>query len=312
VAGIGIDPSLVESPTLDQLIAYLKAPSATFLRHSIGVFIPSMDDPPDDALPIGLNGLEAWGVTSRLLDGIQTGHDTDRLVAHERASDAVPAGELATELLEGALDLATRIADVAASRGCTSESVVPVTGTVMMAEEPISGSVAGNPAASLVCDVSPSRDKPQRRIAIYAQVLFLTALDPERPWHGVMVGKGDKDTVAVVTIGPFGETAPERSKEATRRLEDLVKLYREGMSEPLPLFPQSSYAWQAAEPDKRYQATRSVWEPGWYTDGEREDPANRMLFDGLVTVDDLAASDFPRYAQRLWAPVLKASAGETA
>jgi exonuclease V gamma subunit len=138
-------------------------------------------------------------------------------------------------------------------------------------------------------------------------VVFLTALDPDRPWHGVMVGKGDKDTIAVVTIGPLGDTAAKRLKEAHRRLGDLLELYHTGMVEPLPMFTASSYAWQAAEQHKRYGDTRSKWEPGWNTDGERAEPAIRMLFPDLATVDDLEVSDFPRYARRLWAPILETS-----
>jgi hypothetical protein len=30
-----------------------------------------------------------------------------------------------------------------------------------------------------------------------------------------------------------------------------------------------------------------------------------LLFDDLVTVGDLADSDFPRHAQELWAPILE-------
>jgi exodeoxyribonuclease V gamma subunit len=309
---LAIDTISVETPTLDQLIAYLKAPSLTFLRHSFGMFIPNMDDPLDDELPTGLNALEQWGVTNRLLAGIRNGHNVDRLVAHERATDAVPAGELATGALDDALDLALRIATVAEDRGCTTDSFVPVTGTVTIAGEAISGSVVADIGGALVCDVSPSRDKPTRRTALYAQVAFLTALDPERAWRGVMVGRGDNDTVAVVTIGPFSETPQERSAEATRRLEVLVALYHEGMAVPLPIFPESSHAWQAAEPDRRYARTGDKWEPGWYTAGERDEPAHRMLFGDLVTVADLAGSEFPLYAERLWAPILDASTEETA
>jgi hypothetical protein len=32
-----------------------------------------------------------------------------------------------------------------------------------------------------------------------------------------------------------------------------------------------------------------------------------MLFEDLVTVGDLADSEFPRYAEELWTPILEAS-----
>jgi exonuclease V gamma subunit len=96
-----------------------------------------------------------------------------------------------------------------------------------------------------------------------------------------------------------------------RRLEVLVALYLDGMSVPLPIFPESSFAWQAAEPDRRYSKTGDKWEPGWYTEGEREEPAHRMLFSELVSVADLADSEFPGYAEQLWAPILQACSEES-
>jgi exodeoxyribonuclease V gamma subunit len=301
---LSIDPSEVETPTLDQLIAYLKAPSATFLRHSLGVYIPGVDDPPDDHLPTELNGLEKWGVTDRLLRGIQSEYDLDELMAHERAADAVPAGDLATEILDEAFEFASRIAAAAETRRCTKESSVPVTGTVLVGDEAISGSVLADPDAARVCDVSPSRDKSTRRLALYTQVVFLTALDPERAWRGIMIGKGDKDTVTVVTIGPLGETENVRRNSADQRLKVLVGLYAKGLEAPLPIFPLSSYAWQAAEENRRYAETRKAWEAGYRSTGETNEPAHRMLFDDLPTVAELAESEFPRYAEELWAPIL--------
>jgi exodeoxyribonuclease V gamma subunit len=301
-----LEPIAVESPSLDQIIAYLTAPSATFLRRSLAVFIPSMDDAEDDELPTGLNGLERWSVADRLLRGIAAGYGEERLVAHERATDSVPAGELAAEPLADAVGLARRLERVAEEQGCVAGSFAPIAGTVTLHGHEIGGSVLADPGFALVCDVGPSRAKPRRRISLYARVVFLTALDPSRPWRGVLIGKGDRaGTVDVVTIGPLGGDAVERAREAQRRLADLVGLYFEGMATPLPLFVESSYAWQSSPPNDRRYRTAGVWEPDWKGDGgEREEPAHRMLFDELDSVADLAASDFPDYAERLWAPIL--------
>ncbi|MEA2023165.1 MAG: exodeoxyribonuclease V subunit gamma [Actinomycetota bacterium] len=314
VAGdLVLESVIIEAPTLHRLISYLKAPSKTFLRNSLGMFIPDMGDLPDDELPTGLNGLGKWSVADRLLTGIRHGYDAERLIGHERAADTVPAGELATGSLGEALDLAQRIQKVAGDRGCVPGAAVPVTGTVTIGGEAITGSVLADPDAAVICDVGPSRGKPGRRIALYTQVVFLTALDPDRAWHGIMVGKGDKETVLIVTIGPLGDSPGERSAEAERRLSELVSLYREGMAAPLPIFTETSFVWMAAEPRKRTSETAKKWEPDWKGEGgEREEPAHRMLFDGLATVADLASSEFSQYADRLWAPILEVSSEENA
>ncbi len=310
--GLVLDAVTIETPTLHRLISYLKAPSKTFLRNSLGMFIPDMSDPPDDELPTGLNGLERWSVADRLLTGIRHGYGAERLIAHERAADTVPAGDLATADLDEALDLARRIQKVAGDRGCIQGSAIPITGAVTVGGEAITGSVLADPEAALVCDVGPSRGKPGRRIALYARVAFLSALDPERAWHGILVGKGEKETVLVVTIGPLGDSMKERSAEAQRRLSELVDLYREGMVDPLPIFTETSFVWKTTESRKRTFETAKKWEPNWKGEGgEREEPAHRLLFDELSTVADLASSEFPRYADRLWEPILDVSDEDT-
>jgi exonuclease V gamma subunit len=190
---------------------------------------------------------------------------------------------------------------------------MPVTGTVTVGGEAITGSVLADPEAGLVCDVSPSRGKPGRRIALYASVVFLTALDPERAWHGILIGKGEKETVLIVTIGPLGDSAAKRSVEAEWRVAEFVDLYREGMVNPLPIFTETSFVWETTDPTRRTSETAKKWEPNWKGEGgEREEPAHRMLFDGLDTVSDLASSDFPHYADRLWTPILDVSREENA
>ncbi len=308
-----LDTVTIETPTLHRLISYLKAPSKTFLRNSLGMFIPDMSDLPDDELPTGLNGLERWSIADRLLTGIRHGYDAERLIDHERAADTVPAGELATGSLDEALDLAQRIQKVAGDRGCVPGAAIPITGTVIVGAEAITGSVLSDPEAALICDVGPSRGKPGRRIALYAQVVFLTALDPDRAWHGILVGKGENETVLAVTLGPLGDNAEERSVEAERRLAELIDLYREGMVDPLPIFTETSFVWETAEPKKRNAETKNKWEPDWKGEGgEREEPAHRMLFNDLTTVSDLASSEFPDYAGRLWTPILDVSSEESA
>ncbi len=295
-----------EYPTLDRLIAYLKAPSATFLRRSLALFIPGMDDAGDDELPTALGGLERWSVTQRFLSGLAAGHDVDRLVRHERAADTLPAGDLATGPLGDSLDLADRIREAAAAHGCIGDRFVPVTGTVTLGSGSVGGSVLADPEEARVCDVSPSRVKPSRLLALYARVVFLTAFDPERAWRGTLIGNGDKEgTTAIVTIGPLGDDAANRAIEATRKLTDLVDLYIEGMESPMPLFPEASFVWATTDPADRTYRTGQVWEPDWKGEGgEREDPAHRMLFPDLETAQDLADSDFPACAERLWTPIL--------
>ena len=82
--------------------------------------------------------------------------------------------------------------------------------------------------------------------------------------------------------------------------------------DPLPIFTETSFVWKTTESRKRIFETAKKWEPNWKGEGgEREEPAHRLLFDELSTVADLASSEFPRYADRLWEPILDVSDEDT-
>jgi exodeoxyribonuclease V gamma subunit len=303
-----------ETPTLDRVIAYLRSPSTRFLRHNTGMYVPEIEEPPDDDLPTELDGLERWLLASRFLSGMGHGYDTDALIEYERALDSVPAGRLADAALDEALDLAQRIHRVASDRGCFAGDLVQFLGSATVNGVEIEGSVMADPTSGVVSDVTPSRGKANRRLALYARVVFLTALDPERPWRGILVGKGEtKGDVLAVKVGPLGESAAERSSQAIARLADLVALHEQGMRQPLPIFTETSFAWQSAQPDAEFKAASKKWDGNSYfgIPGERDDDANLMLFPDLRTVGDLAASEFPHYADRLWTPILDVSREST-
>ena len=56
-----------------------------------------------------------------------------------------------------------------------------------------------------VVTLTPSRLGAKRRLRAFAQLVFLTALDPSTPWTAVVIGKrpsGDK--YLKLTFGPLG------------------------------------------------------------------------------------------------------------
>jgi len=70
--------------------------------------------------------------------------------------------------------------------------------------------------------------------------------------------------------------------DTTKRLETLLDLYREGITEPLPFFPRTSLAWaeKAEKPEAdRRKAALGQWLDGFGgIEGEGNDPAIRRCF----------------------------------
>ena len=109
-------------------------------------------------------------------------------------------------------------------------------------------------------------------------------------------------------MGPLGDGASARAEAARSRLDAILSLYRAGMAEALPIFPRTSFAWGTAPPGRERHEAEQAWMPQFGGSGdERAEPAHRMLFPDLLTVDDLEATPFPTLAERLWHPIIEIS-----
>jgi exodeoxyribonuclease V gamma subunit len=136
-----------------------------------------------------------------------------------------------------------------------------------------------------------SKLSAKHRIRSWVQLLALTAQWPERAWTAVAVGRGTKDDEPVVGSflhGVSGADAPDL-------LDDLVRIYRLGMTRPLPVPPKTACAYAekrrsdmapanaltyAARKWSSKSGTGATW-------GEFDDGDHRRV--GLVTVEDLVA-----------------------
>lgn len=291
--------------TLDDLVAFYRHPCRTFARRRMRITIPEADERADDELPVELDALARWSIADRLLSGLTRGYALEGLVGRELGRDSLPAGELGVDPLERAEARAVEILAAAVEAGFDPRAHHQHAGVVETPAGRLSGAVTADPGAGIIADVTPSRLKGKQRFALYLRVLFLTALDSDVPWRGLLVGRHAwRSQTDVVTIGPVPGGTAERGAAARARLGDLIDLYREGMTRPLPIFSETSYTWMTARPARREIDTERSWVPDEYRFGtEADDEYHLLLFPGLVTLDDLLASEFPALAARIWEPV---------
>ena len=295
---------------LDDMITFYNHPARTFLRTRLGMRVPALDERPDDELPIELGPLGVWGVANRMIEGLRQGLDIDDMAGHEVGADAVPSGALATAGLEQAAKRARSIFNAAVSHGFRPEGQEHLSAQIETPSFALSGSVTVDPEEALVTVLTPSRTKAKDRLALYLRVLFLTVHEPERPWRGLMISRGYSG-FWMVNVNPPGDNGVRRYAAASRRLIDLVSLWDEGLEQPVPIFSESSYAYATSKRNYRDQNVDDAWMPGYFRfSPESEDPAHRLLFPGLVTVEDLYDSEFPLYAERVWKPFEQMSEGK--
>ncbi len=301
---VGTEPP--EVVRIDELVWFLSNPMRGFVRASLGFGIPSLDDLPDDALPVSLTGLQSWALKDRLLEGLAVGHDLEALIARELGADNLPPGSLATRELDYARRDVEQLWGAALQRGYHQPRHRWFRGELQVAGRLVEGSVLADPEAAHVPLVTPSKVKASHRLGVLVRLAFLTVLDPSRPWHGLILarrvsGRGLHET----TVGPFEGTDSERGTAALVVLERLVAIFDDGHRRPMALPCETGRSFQQHAATNRGQAIRDAraeFEKKGY--GENRDPSLRLLFGDLDTMLQLLEeTDFELHAERLWAPV---------
>ncbi len=304
--------------SLSDLTRLLEHPARGFLRQRLDVAVTRAEDETEDALPVELDDLQRYAVAERLLQDRLRGLDAEQCRRRELRRGAMPPGQLgaagsrtaeqraeqvlAASELERALPPESHDVDVVLADGCR------VVGTA--------GGVHGTVLLATTCATLSAR----HRLHAWVQLVALTASRPEVPWTAVTIGRSGKKVTRSV-LGPL-DAAHARSV-----LEQLVALYRSGLTGPLPLPVKTAaeYAERRANgstPTVARMAATKKWDTDRYP-GESHDGEHRLLHgeDAPLTVLTAQvplteetgpgwASDEPdrfgRLARRLWQPLLAA------
>jgi exodeoxyribonuclease V gamma subunit len=84
--------------------------------------------------------------------------------------------------------------------------------------------------------------------------------------------------------------------EPREELHRLLRLYRQGLREPLHFFPETSRAWAEAKEEQRDRKAAASWYGGYMRGAESEDTAYQIALRGREPLDehfrDLSATVF--------------------
>lgn len=304
---------------LEDIVRFFQHPARALLRQRLGVRFADIEEDLDDDLPIELDGLEKWGVGTRLLDARMAGHTLQAAVDAEEARGALPPGALARDAVEEIEAIADGIASVAhaelsarALRGAVDARVTLADGRI------VSGTVNGV-AGDQLETVIYSRVGPKHRLAAWIRLLALTASHDGRAFTAVTLGRGRRRrSVLLCRL-----RALESAAAAREQLERLVALMDKGLREPVPLYCDTSagYAEAVHRGADGVRAARDAWESGFRFPKEDADLEHQRILGGIVPVEALARelprgdergdgwdeadpTRFGRWAMRVWVPLL--------
>ena len=295
---------------LDQLVRFVQHPVRAFLRQRLGISLSDFTDDVLDAMPVELDGLQAWAVGERVLALRLAGVSAEACEAAERARGNLPPHKLAplaydriTVDVERLVTEAAKVVDLGAEVDSVEVALVLDDGRHLV------GTVAGV-VGSTVRTVSYSKIAPKHRAPAWVRMLALATAGKE--FDVVTIGRSDRQgrNTAVSRFAPI-----EDPEQARRLLHDLVDLYDRGMCEPLPIACASSSAYaEAVRNGKNPEAFATKAWAGERFGGENADAEHLLVYGGKVPFDELLVASpcddetwdttqptrFGRYALRFW------------
>jgi exodeoxyribonuclease V gamma subunit len=293
--------------TLDDLVRFAERPVRAFLRQRLEITMNRSDDEVRDAIPVELDPLQKWAVGQRLLEALIAGVSGRDACLAEIARGSLPPGQMARAVINAVFPQAERLALAAAAFGGAGDPRSLETNVTLDDGTRLTGTVSGV-RGNVLLNVSYSRLNPRHRIAAWTRLLALTAAHPDIPFEAVTVARargGGQAAVEVARIPTLGGDRETRAATARAELQTLVELRNAGMREPLPLPPESTFAYAQARlsGENPAAAALKIWHDDWgrfgRIEGEREKDEHPLVLGAELDLVRLA-----ELAPRLWQSLL--------
>ncbi len=291
--------------SLADLKAFLLHPVRAFLRQRLDVATPWEPDEIGDAIPIELTALDQWQIGDRLLREVMAGADCDAFLLAEQLRGTVPPGDLGGHGLVKVCEEAQRLLERTVELRAGEARAVDVDIDLGDGRR-LSGTVSGVHGNRLV-SIGYSRLKAKQRLAVWVDLLALSAGRPDQSWTGHAVGREK--------AGPRRALSGPLDHRALDWLRALVAIRDEGLCRPLPLPVATAHAWaeghaRSLRGEDVSAASRAERE--WVTDpynewgitNEDADPYHVRAFGDAAPIGVLLDAGLADYAWRVWEPLL--------
>lgn len=297
------DPLPAREPadvSLADLRRFFAHPVREFAKSRLQIGTPLEADEVHDAIPVELDNLESWSVGDRLLADVLAGLDPQAAMLAEQLRGTLPPGGLGIRAMRSVTEQVQALYESTQQFRVSPARAVDVS-VDLGGGRLLTGTVTGVHGNRAV-DIRYSRPKAKQRIESWLGLLALSASYPDESWTGVIAGRERRRAVGAVT-GPVDQRAVEW-------LRDLVTIYDEGHTRPLPAPPLTALAWQSATAEGGQPAVLAGRE--WVTDphnkfgiqGEDADPWHVRAFGERTPLPHLIQSGLPDLAARIWGPLL--------
>lgn len=293
-ANVALPPDDVGVPDRETLQRFFAHPAKLWLRESLGLRLPRVDEARPDREPLGSDALLRWQVLDAALvdeggDPQEDASGLDGLAAHLRARALLPPGRDGVALARDAGDVRRQL-HAARAQLCGAMPAVRVQGDTGLGIDVCFDDVHADDAqGGLRILLSAGSLDGKRRLRAGIDHLLLAALLGEAATTRLIATDRKKGALIEAVWRGVSQA------QARERLQCLFGWWREGRSAPLPFAPKAAFAYAQSFGDKRdpMLAWRAAWAAyaPFNSGGEHDDRWLALAFrpQGL-----LAAFDDPR------------------
>ena len=278
---------------LTQLVDFFSHPARFLLRKRLAIELPREREEIDDCEPFVLHPLDRYDIEQKLLAEALEGRKPEGALEIVRALGVLPPSAVGSLIFEELCTSATNFA--AAIRHLVSVEKQPA----MAIREEVDG-----------FNLSGRLDHVRGDALVHFRLAGLRPKDFVRVWiehlarnlseksRGYLYGKVEQKVVGY-------EFPP--IKNANHLLADLLGVFWRGLSEPLPLYPRTSWAFaEKLAAGKTHEGARFVAWQVWKGNerdgrGERDDPYIRLTLRGG---NDRLDEEWEKVSQRVLGPLL--------
>ncbi len=279
--------------SVDQLVEFFGNPCRYLLKRRLGIALGRAAEELQDDEPFLPDWPGRTALAARLLGPLLAGADAASVRALAEAGHELPSGSLGRRQLEHELDSLTRFAGTI--RTHTAAPCLPPH-QVRLAIE-----LDGEPwqLSASFADLRPDG-------LVRWRYDTLRAGDVLAAWiaHLALCAAPPQGVRAQTRWLSLDETLQlESPEQPAARLQELLRLYRRGLREPLEFFPKS--AWSYVTSGSSLNRASQTWTPTPVRPfAEGADPAYRLALRGRA---DALAGEFPGLATMVFGPVLDAA-----
>ncbi len=303
-----LETAPVEQIYLSDLLRFYRNPAEAFVKNRLKIRFDEQQVAFEDNEPISLDGLQAYQIKQRLLDGIlhkdakaQTEALIDQLQQRFYYEGFLPPGNVGKSAFYQQVDKVKKAINIL--QGFDTEGVFSHAFQLKFKHDGqkeiiLIGQLTNLYPQTGLLKTRPGEVKGTDLLRLWIEHLLLTLLRQSvdlQSYHSIIVD--DKKT-------HYFPQDCVSYEQAEQYLEELLRLYLQGMQQPLPLFPQSSYHFAEQLAKGKEPSVYSQWHGGWNNTGDKDNDYIALLCRQLKS-EPIDEEVFRLLADRVYQPVIR-------